>query len=61
MEGEKRVIEELLKDLRDIANGILEWCKTEEDCKKVIIPLCEVQSELMDNKYELIKNQGGKK
>ena len=61
MEGEKRVIEELLKDLGEIANGILQWCKTEEDFKKITIPLCEVQSELLDNKYEIIKNQGGKK
>lgn len=61
MEGEKRVIEELLKDLGEIANGILQWCKTEEDCKKITIPLCEVQSELLDNKYEIIKKHGGKK
>ena len=61
MNGTRSMLTALLKDIGDTANEMLGFCENESDCNKVITPLFEVQTELLDNKYELIKNQGGKK
>lgn len=61
MEQMQNVLKALLKDIGDTAEEMINLSKNEKDCNKALIPLFEVQSELLDNKYELIKNQGGKK
>lgn len=61
MENMQEVLKALLNDIGKTAEEMIEMSKTENDCNKVIIPLFEVQSELLDNKYELIKKNGGKK
>lgn len=60
MEQMQNVLKALLKDIGDTAEEMIHMSKDEKDCNKALIPLFEVQSELLDNKYELIKN-GGKK
>ncbi len=60
MEQMQNVLKALLKDIGDTAEEMINLSKDEKDCNKALIPLFEVQSELLDNKYELIKN-GGKK
>ena len=60
MEQMQNVLKALLKDIGDTAEEMIHMSKDEKDCNKALIPLFDVQSELLDNKYELIKN-GGKK
>lgn len=60
MEQMQNVLKALLKDIGDTAEEMINLSKDEKDYNKALIPLFEVQSELLDNKYELIKN-GGKK
>lgn len=61
MNGIRSMLTALLKDIGDTAEEMLGFCKDENDCNRIITPLFEVQSELLENKYELIKNQGGNK
>lgn len=61
MNGTRSMLINLLKDIGDTAEEMLGFCKDENDCDRIITPLFEVQSELLENKYELIKNYGGKK
>lgn len=61
MNGTRSVLINLLKDIGDTAEEMLGFCKDENDYNRIITPLFEVQSELLENKYELIKNYGGKK
>ena len=61
MEQMQNVLKALLKDIGDTAEEMINLSKDEKDCNKALIPLFEVQSELLDNKCEIIKNQGGKK
>lgn len=61
MEQMQNVLKALLKDIGDTAEEMINLSKDEKDCNKALIPLFEVQSELLDNKYEIIKSQGGKK
>lgn len=60
MEQMQNVLKALLKDIGDTAEEMIHMSKDEKDCNKALIPLFEVQSELLDNKYELIKH-GGKR
>lgn len=61
MNGIRSMLINLLKDIGDTAEEMLDFCKDENDYNRIITPLFEVQSELLENKYELIKNYGGKK